>query len=181
MAEEPLRTTTFTLTRADALAYERHRRRLSPGRAVLLLLWLALAGLVLLLIPDNWSGKLNMPSFWALGAVLVTIQYVLAMLVWAFNDIGRARRRVPRAHEVTLEEFVDRIGVTGSGIPRYVRFSDAGRPLITASHIFLGKPHNLIILPRSAFADEAGFDALSSRLAAAAIAGVVIDPPAATA
>ena len=181
MAEEPLRITTFTLTRADALAYERHRRRLGPLAIILLILWLALGAVVLWLIPDNWSGTPQNPNYWTLGAVLVAIQYTLAMLLWAFIDIGRARRRVPQAHEVTVEEFSDRIGVTGAGIPRYVNFAEAGHPLVGANHLFLGKPHNLIILPRSAFPEEGGFDALVGRITAAAIAGVAVDPPAARA
>ncbi|MEQ1770059.1 MAG: hypothetical protein ABL879_09485 [Devosia sp.] len=160
---EPLRTTTFTLTRADALAYERYARPMGWRRVVGLAIWLALAWPILWLIPDNWSGTPMMPTFWALAAVLLAINYTLAMIVWAIGDMRRARRRVHSAHDVVLEEFAESVSVTGAGIPRYLKFADDRVSVTTESHLFVGTGPNAVIIPRRAFIDDSEFDALAAR------------------
>lgn len=166
---DPLRITTFTLTRADALAYERYARPMGWRRTAGLILWLALAAPILWLIPNDWSGNVTLPAFWALAAVVLAILYTLAMIAWTMGDMRRARRRVRTAHEVTMEEYTDRLEVTGAGIPRYVNFAEVAKPVVTPTHLFIGSGPNAVIIPRRAFAEEESFDALAARLQGAAI------------
>ena len=172
---DPLLTTTYTLTRADALAYERWARRPTLRGTIGFVLWLALAGVVLWFLPDSWTGTYRDIGFWALGAVFVTIQYVLAMIVSTIGEMRRARRQLRQPHDVTIEEHADRLDVSGIGIPRTLSFAEAGAPTVTRTHLFLGRGDDLVILPRSAFAEEGSFDALVARLSAAAIAAVAVD------
>lgn len=173
---DPLLTTTYTLTRADALAYERWAGRPGLLGTIVFLLWLSLAGVLLWLLPDNWTATWREPGFWALGAVFVAIFYVLAMIPQTVGEMRRARRRVRHAHDVTIEEHADRLGVSGQGIPRSLTFAEAGTPIVTRTHLFFGDGDDLVILPRSAFPEEGSFDALVARLTAAAIAAVAVDP-----
>jgi hypothetical protein len=177
---DPLHTITFTLTRADALAYERLSRRPSPRSAIVFTLGLVLAGAVLWLAPGNWTGTWRDPGFWALGAVLFAILYVLAMIVQTIGQMRRARRRLRHAYDITIEEHADRLDVSGPGIPRTLSFADAGLPIVTATHLFLGRGDDLVILPRRAFPEEDSFDALVARLVPAGIvsaAGREAPPP----
>ena len=57
MPDEPLRTTTYTLTRADALAFEQASSRLTPLGTMALVLWLCLCGSATWLIPADWAGS----------------------------------------------------------------------------------------------------------------------------
>ena len=57
MPDEPLRTTTFMLTRADALAYEQAASRLTPFGVFALLCWLGAWGAGALFIPPDWAGS----------------------------------------------------------------------------------------------------------------------------
>ena len=50
---EPIRTTTFTLTRADALAYEQASARFSPLGMLALILWLGLFGSLAFILPRD--------------------------------------------------------------------------------------------------------------------------------
>jgi hypothetical protein len=175
---DPLLTTTFTLTRADALAWERHARRPTLPGTILFLLWLALGPAIAWLLPDSWAGTPATPAFWALAGVLVAILYVLAMIAFTVGDMRRASRRIRRAHDLTIEEYPDHLAVTGTGIPRTLSFAEAGRPIVTRTHLFIGQGDDLIILPRRAFPEEESFDALAGRLTAAALAAaaVPVDP-----
>jgi hypothetical protein len=174
---DPLLTTTFTLTRADALAWERQARRPSLARTTLFLLWLALGIAIAWLLPDAWAGTPTTPAFWALAAVLISILYVLAMIAFTIGDMRRARRRIRRPHDLTIEEYPDHLAVTGTGIPRTLRFAEAGGPIVTRTHLFIGQGDDLVILPRRAFPEEESFEALAARLTAAALAAAVpVDP-----
>src|SRR6185312_5056328 len=77
MPEEPLRTTTFLLGRADALAYEQAAGRMTPIGVLLLLLWLAAWGGGATFIPDDWAGARFGLSSVLLISVAVAIGYVL--------------------------------------------------------------------------------------------------------
>lgn len=171
----PRLTTTFTLTRADMLAYERLPRPFRFSRFLLLLLWLA-PGVAIPLLASRWFGGFDNPGIWALAAVGAAIQYTLAMILLAVGDIRRARRRLRAATDITIEEDDNGFSVSGPGIPRYLTFTEAGRPLLTRDHLFLGGSDNLVILPRRAFPEEGSFEALAARLTAAGLAATLIDP-----
>lgn len=167
MPDEPLRTTTFTLTRADALAYEQAAGRLTPLGTLALLCWLGLWGAAALLIPGDWAGARLGWAFNLLVAVLVAVAYVLALLLIAIRQAWRARRRLKRPVEVTLGEWPDRLDLVSIGMPRSLAFGDIRRALLTRTHLFLDADDGVVILPRRAFKEEGAIEDLSRRIDAA--------------
>jgi hypothetical protein len=166
MADEPLRTTTFLLTTADALAYEQAAGRVSPLGILALLLWLGLWGSAALLLPPDWAGPRIGWTFSLLVSVLVAIAYVLALLLLSVRQWLRARRRMKRPTELTLSEWPDRLDVIGGGLmPRDIAFAEIRRHLSTKAHLFLETDEEVLILPRRAFPEVGAFEALAARIA----------------
>ena len=167
MPDEPLRTTTFTLGRADALAYEQAASRLTPLGTLALLCWLGLWGAAALLVPGDWAGARLGWTFNLLVAVLVGIAYVLALLLIAIRQWWRARARLKRPVEVTLSEWPDRLDLVSVGMPRSVAFGDIRRSVLTRTHLFLDIDDGVIMLPRRAFPEEGAIEDLARRIDAA--------------
>jgi len=164
MADEPLRTTTYTLTRADALAYEQTAEPMTPLGVLALLCWLGLWGGAALLVPEEWSGlHLGWP-FAVLVAVLVAIAYVLALLLIAVRHWWLARRLLPRPVEVTLNEWPDRLDLVRAGVPRSIALADVRRAVLSRFHLFLDTDEGVVMLPRRAFPEEGSAEALHRRI-----------------
>jgi len=172
MSPEPLRTTTFMLTRADALAYEQASARFTPLGVLALVLWLGLCGAGAWLVPADWAGPLPGWSFSVLVSLLVAIGYVLVLLGVALRQYWRARRRLPRPVELTVTEHADRLEIIGPGLSQALPFSGIREALRTGTHLFLVSDTDVVILPRAAFAEEGAIDALAAR-----IAGQPASPP----
>lgn len=165
MADEPLRTTTFLLTTADALAYEQAAGRVTPLGILALLLWLGLWGSAALLLPPDWAGPRVGWTFSLLVSVLVAIAYVLALLLLSVRQWLRARRRMKRPTELTLSEWPDRLDVIGGGLmPREIAFPEIRRSLSTKAYIFLETDEDVLILPRRAFPEVGAFENLAARI-----------------
>ncbi len=179
MADEPLRTTTFTLTTADAIAYEQAAVRMTPLGILALLLWLGLWGAAALLLPPSWAGPRAGLTFSLLVSVLVAIAYVLALLLLSIRQWLRARRRIRRPMEVTLAEWPARLDIVGGGMPREIGFADIRRVLPTRTHLFLDTDEDVLILPRRAFSEVGVLEALAERIDAVPKSAMV-DPPGAT-
>ncbi len=165
MADDMLRTTTFTLTRADALAYEQAAARQTPLGVLALLLWLGLCGGLAFVVPPDWAGPRLGWSFSILVSLLVAIGYVLVLIGVALHHWLRAGRRQPRPTELTVAEWPDRLELTGAGLPRTVRLVDIRESLPGRTHLFLVSDEGVLILPRRAFPEEGTLDALAARIA----------------
>jgi hypothetical protein len=164
MPDEPLHTATFTLTRADSLAYEQAAGRLSPLGVIALLCWLGLCGAAALLIPDDWAGpRLSMTSS-LLILVCVAVGYVIALLLIALRQWWRARRRFRRPSEVTVSDWPDRLDLVGTGRLAAVAFADVRRSILTRTHLFLETDDDVVILPRRAFPEEGTIEDLARRI-----------------
>jgi hypothetical protein len=180
MADEPLRTTTFTLTRADALAYEQSAFHLQPLGVLALIAWLAAFGAMALLVPPEWAGPRYGWSFNVLAATFIGMGYVLVLLAIALRQWRAASRRLKHPEEVILTEWPDRIELTGSGMPRTVAFVDVSETRLVGAYLFLGVAGDILILPRRAFHEEGSVEALAARISAAS-GGAAVDRAAASA
>jgi hypothetical protein len=165
MADEPLRTTTFTLTRADALAYEQASSRMNPLGVMALLLWLGFCGSLAWLIPDDWAGSHLGWTFPVLVSILITIGYVLVLMVYSFRQWLRAGRRLKRPEEVTLTEWPDRLEIIGAGLPRDLPLRDIRESILTRAYLFLVSDDGVLILPRRAFSEDGVIEGLAARIA----------------
>lgn len=175
MPDEPLRTTTFLLTRADSLAYEQAASRLSPLGVIALLCWLGLFGATAMLIPSDWAGPRLGPISAILISIFVAMAYVLALLLIAVRQWWRARRRYRRPVEVTVTEWPDRLDLVGTGKLEPIPFTGVRRTLLTRTHLFLDTDADPVILPRRAFPEEGAVEDLARR-----IEGIPRPPPEAT-
>lgn len=177
---EPLRTTTFILTSGDALAYEQATMRLNTLGTLAFIVWLGLCGAAALLIPPDWVGPHLSWTFNFVVALLIAIGGVIALLLMAVRQWQRARRRVRRPIELQLEEWPDRLELSGSGLPRTILFGDVRRVLLTRTHLLLETDGEPAILPRRGFPEEGSVEALASRIDKAP-AGAAVDPTPASA
>lgn len=177
---EPLRTTTYSLTAVDALAYEQAVARFGALGALALIFWLGLWAAAALLVPPEWSGPHFSWSFDALVAVLVAIAYVLALLLIAFRQWRRARQRIRRPIELQLEEWPARLELSGAGLPRTVAFADIRSVLLTRTHLLLETDGDPVIVPRRAFPEEDSIEDLGRRIGTPP-QPVPVDPAAASA
>ena len=165
MADEPIRITTFTLTRADALAYEQASSRMTPLGTVALILWLGLCASAAWLIPADFSGWQLGWSFSILVSVLIAIGYVLVLLAAAFRQWLRAGRRIGRALEVTLGEWTDRLEIIAGGPSRTLRLIDIRESILTRTHLFLISDDGVLIVPGHVFAEEGIIEEMAARIA----------------
>jgi hypothetical protein len=164
---DPLHTATFTLTRADALAYERASARATPLGVLMLLLWLGLWAAAAFLVPPDWAGDRLGWSFPVLVSILIAIGYVLALLLEALRQSLAARRRLRRPAEMTVSEWPDRLDIVSNGTPRTLAIGAIRESILAADHLFLVSDVDLVILPRRAFAQEGTIDAIAARIAGA--------------
>ena len=164
MPDEPLRTTTFALSRADALAYEQAASRLTPLGVIALICWLGLFGALALLIPPGWAGpRLGLASSFMIS-IFVAIAYVAALLLIAIRQWARARRRIRRPVEITVTEWPDRLDLVGTGRLDPVAFADVRRTILGRTHLFLDTDADPIILPRRGFAEDGAIEDLARRI-----------------
>ncbi len=164
MPDEPLRTTTFTLTRADALAYEQASSRFNPLGMMALVLWLGLCGAAAWLLPPDWAGAHLGWSFSILVSICIAIGYVLVLLGVAFRQWWRAGRRLRRPQEVTITEWSDRLEITGAGLPRELALADVRESILTRTHLFLVGDNGVLMLPRNGFPEAGVIEALAARI-----------------
>lgn len=167
MSLEPVRTTTYTLTSADALAWEQAAARMTPLATVALVVWLGLCGSVALLIPPDWAGMRLTWSFGLVVAILLAIGATLALLLQALRQWQAARRRFRRPEEVTLVEWPAHLDVVGPGPPRALAFPAVRAAILTRTHLFLKSESDVVIIPRRAFPEEGTAEELSRRIVSA--------------
>jgi hypothetical protein len=165
MLDEPLRTTTFSLTRADALAYEQAAFRLNPLGTMALVLWLGLCGSAAWLIPADWAGARLGWSFSILVSILVAVGYVLVLIGISFRQWWRAGQRLKRPQEITVTEYPARLEIIGTGMPAELRFTEIRESILARTHLFLISDNGIVIIPRNVFAEEGVVEALAARIA----------------
>lgn len=165
--EEPLHTTTFTLTRADALAYEQAAGRLTPLGVLALLCWLGLFGALAMFIPPDWAGPRLSLTANVLISIFVATGYVMALLVLAVRQWLAARRRLRRPVEITVGEWPDRLDIASLGLPRTLPFAEVRRVILTRTHLLLETDAEPLIIPRRAFPEEGSIEALAGRIESA--------------
>ena len=151
---EPLLTLTYTLTTADALAYETLPRELLGWRKWLLLLWLAAAGGVTAFLPAEWIGPEWGWRFWLVALALVGLAYGFATMVMTLATHRRARRRIAAPTVATLEQWGDHLAQSIGDRQRFVAYETIAAVAIGKAHVFVTAPPEVLIVPLSAFADR---------------------------
>ena len=160
LASTPLNTFRYTLTAADALAYERLPRKLRTPQTIMFVVWLGLGGFLLAALPPDLAGATWSPRYWATGAALVAVQYAIFVAVRGWVRHRRARFRVPAPREVTVSQWPNRLTVTELGRSRDIEFAAIGALLPTQAHLFIAAGDDLVIMPAIAFGTDRGMNEL---------------------
>lgn len=164
---QPIETLYYTLTRADALAWEAQPREMRGWRKALFLVWLGLAGVWLALLPPALVGDRGDWRFWALGAALAGLHWLIAAGVMTLATHLRAGRRVPHPLPVQLDIWGDHLTVRIGN--RLAVFADelTAAATLTATHLFIIAPPEVLIVPLTVFDSRAAAAALVARIEAA--------------
>lgn len=177
-ATAPLRSWNARLTFADALAWEMLPRELRGWRWPAFIVFIASAGAWVTLLTDHlgvteggWRHLLLMMAAGALHWLIVTI-----VMNWRMR--ARARRRIPTPLDVEVEDHVDHLKirttpVDGTTATRVVSFDLVRECFCDAGRLFLHDVADVLIMPLSAFEDEADMRATAAIWEARADAAVV--------
>ena len=157
---------TYTLTRADALAYLRLKRSWPGWAKLLFALWFMLGGAVSGLLPDWLTGPAtSLQSLLAFLAV-VAVQLILFALARALWRRWRAARMVPVPRPAEFEIWID--CVAGTEIDgadcAYLSPELIGQVLDTPTHLFILNTNTRIVVPLRAFGSAAEVAQMAVRL-----------------
>lgn len=152
----------FSLTAADALAWESLPRTLAGWRLFVFYLWLGAAGLWLAVLPEHWiRGQL---ASLLLLLLFVALHWAGASLATTLAAHRRARRRIPAPLGARL---IDTGAVLSWQIGAYPVQSIAPaairQVLLTPRHLFLDAPPALVIVPLAAFDSPAAAQEFAAR------------------
>ncbi len=151
----PMSTLSYRLTRADALAWTVLRREVVGGALLALILWFALAGGILALLPVGLTGEEGSWRFWAVLAGLVAVQYALLVAGLTWRQHWRAARMLPQPQDVQLEIWGDHLSARQGARVLNVAPETIRQVVVTESHVFLDIVTDVLIVPLRAFADAA--------------------------
>jgi hypothetical protein len=161
---EPLQHLSFTLTRADALAYEQLHRELRGWRLVLWYIWIGLAGAVVAMLPEDWVGEEGGWRFWGIAAACGLVQYGLAVLAMSLCRYWRAARRLPHPVAVEMRDEGDHLEWREAGVPVLVAPETISTVIVTAAHAFICIGSQVLILPARAFENRLDMAAFAEDL-----------------
>ncbi|MDT8854528.1 hypothetical protein RNZ50_05685 [Paracoccaceae bacterium Fryx2] len=154
----------WRLTRGDSLAWEAQPREMTAGRQVIFLLWLALGGLWVLLLP-RWLVPEGSLLFYACMVAAAGVQYGLATVWLTWRAHRRARRRVPLPVRMRLEDRAEglRVGPEGAGDGTLIAPAMIRQVVVTPGHVFIDTPRDVVIVPLRAFRDVGEMRAFAER------------------
>lgn len=148
---KPLRRLSFTLTRADASAYETLPREIGGWRLILLFVWIGLGGMAVAMLPEGWVEEEGGWRFWALIAASGFAQYGLAMAVMNCCAHWRAARRLRHPVAVEMLDHIDHLEWRQGGVPFFVAPETINAIITTPAHAFVRAGGHVLILPVHAF------------------------------
>ena len=164
MARPPELTLTYTLTAADALAWEARPREVTGWGRMVFLLWLGLAGFILALAPQDWVGPEGGWRFYLWLVGLIGLQWGLATVFMTATAHIRARRRVPQPVVVHLDIFPDRLVERRDlSEPAVITPDDIAAVFSLHGHVIVATSHDVVIVPARAFADDGGMAGFAAR------------------
>jgi hypothetical protein len=145
----PIRTLSYSLTRADALAYKLLKHELTGWEKFRLLVFVGCGGLIVGLMPDDLS-----PAVWWTIAVLVMGLFGVLAIVWTNVSVRRQAAAIPLPEGVVeLEEWSDRLIERSAVGVRSVAFEQIAQVIRTDGYIFIREGAAPLIIPKTAFND----------------------------
>ena len=148
VTEAPLETYRFTLTAADALAWETRPRQFGLWGKLGYVAPLLLGGIGIGLLPLEWTAGWRLI---AIGLGLVAVVYLGWTVVINLLADRRARRRYPVPTEMVVEDWVDHLAVTENGREDFIAPETIGALIRAKEHLLITSGRHLLIMPRRAF------------------------------
>ena len=145
--QAPIRTLSYRLTRADALAYRLLRHELTGWEKFRLLVIVGCGGLVIGLVPDDLPPL----AWWTVAAAIMALSGAVAV-GWSNIAVRRAAAamQIPDG-VVELEEWGDHLAErSGSGV-RHVALQAIAQVIRTDRHVFVREGEIPLIIPATAF------------------------------
>ena len=146
----PIRTLTYQLSAADALAYSQLQRELTGWEKFRFVLWIFAGGMVIGFLPQEWPRLVWWPA--ALGVGLVAFLLAVAMLNWSTRY--RVRKMPLPTGKVVLEEWGDHLAERSSQGQHFVAYETIAQVIETPDHVFVRSGDVPLIVPKAAFRDK---------------------------
>jgi hypothetical protein len=145
----PIRTLSYSLTRADALAYKLLKHELTGWEKFRLLVFVGCGGLIVGMMPDDLS-----PAIWWTIAVVVMGLFGVLAVVWTNVSVRRQAAAIPLPEGVVeLEEWGDHLVEKSAKGVRHVACETIAQVIRTDGHIFIREGAVPLIVPKTAFED----------------------------
>lgn len=145
----PIRTFTYTVTRADALAWAVLRHELTGWDKLRLLLLISVAGLAAGMVPRT----LDPVAWWSIVLGILAAAAVAA-IVWTNVDVRRKAAALPVATgPMTLMQWEDRLTEHHSSGRRDVDIDRITQVVVAERHLFIREGTAPLIIPVAAFRD----------------------------
>lgn len=143
----PIRTLSYSLTRADALAYKLLKHELTGREKFRLLVFIGCGGLIVGVVPDD----LPPVAWWTIVVAVMGLFSVLA-IVWTNVSVRRQAAAIPLpSGTLELEEWGDHLAERSAEGVRIVAFETIAQVIRTDRHIFIREGAVPLIIPKTAF------------------------------
>jgi hypothetical protein len=148
-AGAPIRTLTYAVARADALAWTVLRHELTGWDKLRLLLLISVAGLAAGMVPRT----LDPVTWWSIVLGILGAAAVAA-IVWTNVDVRRKAAALPiMTGPATLMQWQDRLTEHRSSGRRDVDIDRITQVVVTERHLFIREGAVPLIIPVAAFRD----------------------------
>lgn len=151
----------FTLTSADALAWETLPREMSNTQKLVFVVTLVAAGGGLALVPERWTEGV---LYWVWLVWVALAAYTVSTVMNRSAQRARAIARFPRPTDVVIEAWDNALSVREGRDERHIGFGTILAVTRGKEHLFLpvdGEPP--VIIPNRAL-DRASRDSLAARI-----------------
>ncbi|MEO6298287.1 MAG: hypothetical protein ABIV25_08260 [Paracoccaceae bacterium] len=140
----------FTLTKADALAYLYLPRPRSRAAKIARTCWFLSGGALTGMLPENLTGPPQSVRFIAVLIAVLAVQFTLMLTARALKRQWQAQRMIPHPRPAVFEEWTDCVAGTALDGPdeNYLSPELIGEIVDTPTHIFILSGQTTITLPK---------------------------------
>ena len=151
----------YTLTSADALAWESLPREMSGRQMLVFVVALILAGGALAFLPERWTEGL---LFWVWLVWVALAAYTVSTVMNRSAARARAMARFPRPTDIVIEDWDHALSVREGREERHIAFETILAVTRGKEHMFLPVDQEPpVIIPNTAM-DRVSRDSLAARI-----------------
>lgn len=152
-----IRTLTYRLTQADALAYGQLHREMTGREKLWFVLWIGIAGMLVGALPEGWSAIV----WWLAALAIVLVAAAIALAFWNWQARHQAGKMSIPIGDIALEEWGDHLAERSSQGQRFVAYETIAQVVETPNHVFIRSGEMPLVVPKAAFEDAADMAAFA--------------------